>query len=139
MTIEQRKQNAVKMLHASARGDADAVRELINDDFQFRFMQQADSWSADGEEMSAALDKENYLAYGVPVAKQITRDGMHFTEELILADGDYIVVFGHSNAVSLKGQPYNNNYCWRMRFSGDRISELYEYCDTHLAHEVLFG
>jgi ketosteroid isomerase-like protein len=130
---------AQRLLHASASGDADTVRQCIADDFHFQFMQKAASWSADGQEVSARLDKENYLAHGVPVSKQITRDGMHFTVELILVDAPYVVIFGHSNATSLKGKPYNNNYSWRMRFSGDRVCDFQEYCDTHHAYEVLFG
>jgi ketosteroid isomerase-like protein len=132
------KETAVRLLHASASGDVETVRAVISADFHFQFMQKATSWSADGKEVSAKLDHDNYLAYGVPVSKQITRDGMHFTVELILVDEPYVVIFGHSNAVSLKGKPYNNNYSWRMRFSGDKVSDFQEYCDTHHAHEVLF-
>jgi ketosteroid isomerase-like protein len=43
------------------------------------------------------------------------------------------------NATSLKGGAYNNNYCWRIRFSGDKLCELLEFCDSHHAYEVLFG
>jgi len=129
---------ATRLLHASASGDVDTVGQLINDDFHFQFMQKAESWSADGKETSAKLDKDNYLAYGVPVSNQITQDGMHFTIELILVDGPWVAAFGHSNATSLKGKPYNNNYCWRILFSGEKVSELREYCDTHHAYEVLF-
>jgi len=138
MTREEMKDRAVKLLHATARGDVVMVRQLITDDFHFQFMQKASTWSADGREISAKLDKDNYLAYGVPVSNQITRDGMHFTVELVLVDEPYVVIFGHSNATSLKGKPYNNTYCWRMRFSGDGISDFQEYCDTHHAYEVLF-
>lgn len=28
--------------------------------------------------------------------------------------------------------------CWRMTFSGNRVAEFREYCDTHHAHAVLF-
>lgn len=138
MTDEVKKDMAARLLHASAGGDVEGVRAVINPDFTFRFMQKAESWSADGIETSATLDHDNYLAYGVPVSRQITRDGMHFTIELYVLDGDWMAVFGHSNATSLKGKPYNNNYCWRLRFSGNGVSELREYCDTHHAYEVLF-
>lgn len=138
MIVEQMKDHAVKLLLASASGDVQTVRPLINDDFTFRFMQKAESWSADGKETSATLNKENYLAYGAPVSKQITRDGMHFTVELILVDGPWVATFGFSNATSLKGKPYNNNYCWRMLFSGNGVKEFQEYCDTHHAYDVLF-
>lgn len=138
MTGEEKKAMAAKLLHGSASGDAAAVGSVINADFTFRFMQQAETWSADGIETSATLDRDSYLAHGVPVSGQITRDGMHFTLELFVLDGDWLAVFGHSNATSLKGKPYNNEYCWRIRFSGQGISELREYCDTKHAYDVLF-
>lgn len=138
MTREEKQAMAATLLHGSASGDAAAVASVINPDFTFRFMQKAESWSADGIETSATLDRDNYLKSGVPVSNQITRDGMHFTLELFVLDGDWLAVFGHSNATSLQGKPYNNEYCWRIRFSGEGISELREYCDTHHAYEVLF-
>ncbi|MGE3690402.1 MAG: nuclear transport factor 2 family protein [Novosphingobium sp.] len=138
MTEEEKKDMAARLLHASASGDAETVRAVINPDFTFRFMQKAESWSSDGKEVSATLDRDAYLENGVTVCKQITRDGMHFTIELIVLDGDWMAVFGHSNATSLKGKPYNNNYCWRLRFSGNGVSELREYCDTKHAYDVLF-
>jgi hypothetical protein len=138
MNVDEMKAHALKLLHASAAGDVEVARPLITENFHFQFMQKASSWSADGKEVSARLDKSNYLQYGVPVSKQITRDGMHFTVEVVLNDGPWIVIFGHSNATSLKGKPYNNNYCWRTRFASDGVEEFREYCDTHHAYEVLF-
>jgi ketosteroid isomerase-like protein len=138
MTDDEKKAMAAKLLHGSASGDVEAVRSVIDEDFTFRFMQKAETWVADGIETSATLDRDNYLAYGVPVSNQITRDGMHFTLELYVLDGEWLAVFGHSNATSLKGKSYNNQYCWRIRFSGQGVSELREYCDTHHAYEVLF-
>ena len=138
MTGKEKKAMAAKLLHASASGDVAAVRSVINEEFTFRFMQKAESWSADGIETSATLDRENYLKSGVPVSNQITQDGMHFTLELFVLDGDCMAVFGHSNATSLKDKSYNNEYCWRLRFSGEGVSELREYCDTKHAYDVLF-
>lgn len=139
MTREDMETVATRLLHASASGDVETVRQCITDDFHFQFMQKAASWSADGKEVSARLDKESYLAHGVPVSQQITRDGMHFTIELAVIEAPWVVIFGHSNATSLRGQPYNNNYSWRMKFAGERVCDFQEYCDTHHAYEVLFG
>ena len=72
------------------------------------------------------------------MSKQITRDGMHFTIKLFIVDEPWVAVFGHSNATSLKGKAYNNQYCWRMLFKQGKVSELREYCDTHHAYEALF-
>ncbi|RYE58670.1 MAG: hypothetical protein EOP18_00795 [Rhizobiaceae bacterium] len=138
MTPEQKKEAALKLLRASDNADVDAVLAVISDDFHFQFMERADSWSVDGQEVSTRLNKETFLKYGINATKDITVDGMHFTVDLVLCDGDYVCIFGESHATSKKGKSYNNTYCWRMHFTGDRISEFREYCDTHHAHAVLF-
>ncbi len=138
MTADQKKAAAIRMLHASDSADVATALELISDDFHFQFMERADSWTVDGQEVSTRLNKEMFLKYGITAVKDITVDGMHFTTDLVLCDGDYVCIFGESNATSKKGRKYNNTYCWRFRFSGDKIVEFLEYCDTHHAHEVLF-
>jgi len=139
MTADEKKEKALKLLFCADRQDADTARGLISDDFQFQFMERADSWIVDGQEVSARLDKEAFLIHGVTATKMMTRDGMNFTVDLVLCDGDYVCIFGESHATSNAGKLYNNTYCWRMRFTGELISEFREYCDTHHAHVVLFG
>ena len=112
--------------------------QLISDDFHFQFMERADSWVVDGQEVSTRLNKEMFLKYGINAVNEITMDGMHFTVDHVMVDGDFVAIFGESHATSKKGKPYNNTYCWRMRFSGDKIVEFLEYCDTHHAHTQLF-
>jgi ketosteroid isomerase-like protein len=138
LTPEQKKETAVRMLHASDRGDAETALQLIDDDFHFQFMERADSWTVDGQEVSTRLNKDMFLKYGINAVKEITVDGMHFTVDHVMVDGDYVAIFGESHATSKKGKSYNNTYCWRMRFSGDKIVEFLEYCDTHHAHTQLF-
>ena len=85
------------------------------------------------------LDRETFLKHGVTATRMMTSTGMNFTFELALCDGDFVCVFGESHALSNSGRPYNNSYSWRFRFKDDKIVEFLEYCDTHHAHEVLFG
>ena len=138
LTPDQKKAAALRMLHASDGADAATALELISDDFHFQFMERADSWVVDGQEVSTRLNKEMFLKYGINAVKEITVDGMHFSVDHVMVDGDYVAIFGESHAVSKKGKKYNNTYCWRMRFSGDKIVEFLEYCDTHHAHTQLF-
>ncbi|RYE58669.1 MAG: hypothetical protein EOP18_00790 [Rhizobiaceae bacterium] len=138
-TAEDRKERAVRLLFCGDSGDAVTAAGLISDDFRFQFMERADSWSVDGKVVSARLDRAAFLQHGIGATKDMTRDGMHFTVDLVLCDGDYVCIFGESHALSNRGETYNNSYCWRMRFSGELISEFREYCDTHHAHMVLFA
>lgn len=139
MGPEEQKEKAKQLLKACDAGDADAAAALIADDFTFQFMEKADSWMVDGQEVSTKLDRATFLNYGVSAAENVTLDKvLNFSFELAVSDGPHVMILGQSNAKSLKGKPYNNNYCWYLRFSGDRISELREYCDTKHAHDVLF-
>lgn len=138
MTPDEKKEAALSLLRAADATDVAAAEALISEDFQFQFMERADSWSVDGLEVPSRLNRDMFLKYGITAAQNITRDGMHFTIDLVLCDGDYVCIFGESHAESNQGRAYNNTYCWRFRFSGDRICEFLEYCDTHHAHMVLF-
>jgi ketosteroid isomerase-like protein len=138
MDIETQKKIAVELLHASESCDAAKAAALINPDFHFQFMEKAASWSVDGQVVSTRLDKETFLKYGVTAVKNVTKDGMHFKVHVSIAEGPYVALFGESHATSNKGKPYNNNYCWRFKFSHGKVSEFLEFCDTHHAHEVLF-
>lgn len=139
MTSDEKKERALKLLACADACDVDTAASLIGEDFQFRFMERAESWTVDGNVVPARLDRETFLKHGVTATRMMTRAGMNFTIDLVLCDGDYVCVFGESHAESHQGRAYNNTYSWRFRFSGEKIVEFLEYCDTHHAHEVLFG
>jgi len=138
MELDEQKERARRLLKACDDGDREKAEALIADDFTFQFMEKADSWAVDGEVVSTKLDKQTFLVHGVGAAAQVTQDKLNFSFDLAVSEGPHVMILGQSNAKSLKGKPYNNNYCWYVRFTGDRISELREYCDTKHAHDVLF-
>lgn len=57
--------------------------------------------------------------------------------EEIIADGDRVVVLARGEVKTVRGEDYNNSYCFVLRMRGGRIVELREYCDTALAERVL--
>jgi ketosteroid isomerase-like protein len=139
MDGEEKKEMARQLLGACDRGDGEAAARLINDDFTFRFMEHAETWTVDGQEVSTTLDRDTFLDYGISSADQVTRDGKFgFAFDLAVCEGDHVMILGTSDTHSHKGKPYRNSYVWYVRFSGDGISEMREYCDTKLAHDVLF-
>lgn len=139
MDSEKRKERAKALLTACDKGDGAAAAELINPDFTFQFMQDTSGWSVDGAEVSTRLDHDTFLNHGVSAAETVTKDKrLNFSFERAVCEGDNVMILGQSDALSLKGEPYRNKYCWYLRFDGERISELREYCDTKLANDVLF-
>jgi len=57
---------------------------------------------------------------------------IHIRVDNLLADGDYVVAQGHGEAMTKRGVPYNNTYCWVYRFANGQIRQITEYLDTEL-------
>jgi ketosteroid isomerase-like protein len=138
MTDDQRKQRAKELLHAAEQGDAAAVDAMISDDFTFKSMRRAPIILPTGEPMPTDFDREAFLSF-VGDVPTFTKDGLHFTYDLALSDGDYVAVFGESNATALSGKKYANVYSWLFHFADGKVTHWREYCDTHLVCTVLFG
>lgn len=57
--------------------------------------------------------------------------------EEIIAERDRVVVLAPGEVKTVRGEDYNNDYCFVLRISGGKIVELREYCDTALAEARL--
>ena len=57
--------------------------------------------------------------------------------EEIIADGDRVVVLARGEVKTVRGEDYNNSYCFVLRMRGGKIVEVREYCDTALAEARL--
>jgi ketosteroid isomerase-like protein len=68
----------------------------------------------------------------VPFREALVEGHIHIHVDNLLADGDYVVVQGRGEAMTKRGVPYNNTYCWVYRFGGGKIRSITEYLDTEL-------
>jgi ketosteroid isomerase-like protein len=140
MTTSTQKQIALDLLKAAESGDAATCERLTTDDFHFQFMQRLESWTGEGGQQTTRIDKAEFIKTGIHMVNDLTRAGMNFKVELAIEEGPNVAIFGESEAVSKKaGNRYNNRYCWRFRFAGDKVAEFWEFCDTSHAVEALFG
>ena len=57
--------------------------------------------------------------------------------ELILADGEHVVVLAKGDAETVEGKRYANDYCFVFRMANGKIVDVREYMDTMLADAVL--
>jgi ketosteroid isomerase-like protein len=64
-------------------------------------------------------------------------DRYRATAQLILAEGDRVVVQARGQATTKSGAPYNNEYCFIYRISEGKIHEVTEYLDTELLTRAL--
>jgi hypothetical protein len=49
-----------------------------------------------------------------------------------IADGDLVAVEARGDNRTVKGEPYNNNYCFVFRLENGMLAEVTEYLDTEL-------
>jgi len=69
---------------------------------------------------------------------KVLKDGVVWLHvEHILVSGDYAVVEMTSTSVAHNGRPYNNQYCWVLRFDGGVVAEVRAYLDSFLVKQIL--
>lgn len=59
-------------------------------------------------------------------------------KDLLMLEDGRVVAFCTSKGCGRNGVPYNNEYCWIVTVHGDKITALYEYCDTVLIETAHF-
>lgn len=51
--------------------------------------------------------------------------------------GDTVVVEMESLSTALNGKPFNNTYCWILRFEGNKVVEVRAYVDSALVQKLI--
>lgn len=118
-------------MDALARGDGRPFVALMAEDFTWIITGHG-PWSGRYEGRQAV--RERLLK---PLFAQFA--GTYTNRALrILADGDTVVVECRGSVATVRGQRYDNSYCYLCRFGPDGLMhELVEYLDTQLVAEVL--
>lgn len=60
----------------------------------------------------------------------------NYAEEII-AESDRVVVLARGEVKTVRGEDYNNDYCFVFRMREGKVLEVREYCDTALAEARL--
>jgi len=111
-------------------GDPSAFLPLFDQSITWRVMGTS-GWS---KEVSGLANVERDLMG--PLFARFTGPYLNIPE-LVLADGDHVVVLAKGHADTVDGKVYANDYCFVFKLAGDRIVEVREYMDTKLADAVL--
>jgi ketosteroid isomerase-like protein len=113
-----------------ARADPTAFLAAMADDVTWTIMGQ--SRVSGRYEGKAAL--QNDL---VPkLFANFATDYRNYAEEIV-ADGDRVVVLARGEVKTVRGEDYNNDYCFVFGMRDGQIVEVREYCDTSLAEARL--
>ncbi len=111
-------------------GDPGAFLPLFDENITWRVMGTS-NWS---KEVSGLANVEAELMG--PLFANFTGPYRNIPE-LVLADGDHVVVLAKGHADTTTGKVYANDYCFVFRLAEGKIVSVREYLDTKLADEVL--
>src|SRR5688572_23431327 len=117
MSAATNKQSIQDAFAAMAQGNTAPFGELMAEDFSWS-VPGANKWSGTyrgKEEVRTKLFRQIFAQF----ATRYTN-----TAERILADGDYVVVQCRGNVMTKSGKPYNNAYCYVIRFADGKMREL---------------
>jgi len=131
MTSAEKKELATEFLSEFRDPDPARLATMISNDFQWQVMTRMEGISPHkGHEGLRNL---------VNSIKSMMPGGLGLRIDTIICEGDRCAVQAESNATTSNGKKYNNRYHFDIRFDGDKIAEVREYCDTNHAREVFFG
>ncbi|MBW8483240.1 nuclear transport factor 2 family protein [Actinomadura parmotrematis] len=129
MSAEENKKLFQEIFEQMAEGNGRALTDAMADECRWVF---PGAWS-----WSGVWEPKERLVGGMlrPLMTQLT--GYRVRAELILADGDRVVVQARSTSTTKRGESYDQTYCFIFRVADGRITEVVEHCDTSLVERVL--
>ena len=130
MAAEDNKRLVREAFDGLARADARAFLDLMADDF---------TWIIEGQcRFSRRYEGKDAIRNELipPLFANFATDYRNHAEEII-AEGDRVVVLARGEVKTVRGEDYNNRYCFVIRMAGGKMVELREYMDTALAEARL--
>ena len=81
--------------------------------------------------------KADFLAHTFARLDKILKEGVVLRVTNVLVDGDSAAVELESLSTALNGKPFDNTYCWVVRFSNGTIVEVRAYLDSALVQRLI--
>jgi len=131
MTSAEKKELATEFLSEFEDPDPVRLATMVANDFEWKVMTRMPGMPpAKGHEGLKNLAK---------AIKTVMPGGLGLRIDTVICEGDRCAVQAESNTTAANGKKYNNRYHFDIRFDGDKIAEVREYCDTNHAREVFFS
>lgn len=125
-----RKQTLRRYCDAVGRGDAEAIRELVTDDYTHEFL---GSTGLAGKKRTLSGILEQLEAFSSALATP-----GKFTFYEMVEEGDLVAAIFSGKCELVSGKRFDGDYAVVCRFRGDKILSMRELIDTKLADSV-FG
>ena len=130
MSAKSNRQIVADAIDAWRAGDGAAIFKILADDVR---------WTVTGHTAISRIytSRGEFFENAIrPLSARIA--GKIMPEVVnILADGDHVVLQWNGSGVAKTGAPYNNQYCWVMRFEDGEVKEGMAYLDTELVSELM--
>lgn len=130
MSTSENKQVIQQAFDGLAKADPHAFVEAMADDLVWTIKGQ--SRVSGHYESKASVQNELIPA----LFANFATDYRNIPEDII-AEDDRVVVLAKGEVKTIRGEDYNNDYCFVIRMRDGKIVEVREYCDTALAEARL--
>ena len=130
MTPEQQKDRAREFLEMFENPDPTTLETMVSSDFEYQVM-------GSGKAFEPIRGKEGMRGFAGQL-KQMLPNGLNFRFGPIISEGSHVSIQAESDTKAANGKKYQNRYHFYIRFDGDKIAQVREYCDTDHVREV-FG
>ena len=83
--------------------------------------------------------KADFRAHTFARLNTVLREGILLRVTHVIAHGEWAVVELQALSTALNGKPFDNRYCWVIRFDGEFIVEVRAYLDSALVQKLIDG
>lgn len=87
--------------------------------------------------LGANTPKEDFLSNAVGLTNKFLKEGLTFEVKNLMVSGSHIVAEMNSKSTQKNWMPYDNSYCWVLRFENNKIKEARTYLDTAILQSAL--
>lgn len=130
MSTEQNRKLLQDIFGEVAKGNTRALSDAMAEDFRWVF---PGNWA-----WSGTWEPKSEVVHGLLRPLMAQYEGhYHLEADLVLADGDRVVVQARGRGTTTRGELYDQTYCFIFRVAGGRLTEVIEHCDTALVERVL--
>jgi ketosteroid isomerase-like protein len=139
--MQQQKATATSFLDAIANVDGARMREVLSPETVLHTQQSNSTWAGIAEAVIGADAITTILTahHGAQdPGESLWKSGTtRWHHEIIIGEGDLVVIQSIRKSITAQGADYQNLYVWIFRFDDAKICEIWEHCDTAYALSVL--
>ncbi len=132
MTLQLQKERAMEFVRLLDGTNPDAMGALLAEDFEFEMIARMQG-------NAAIHGRQLFVDSARAFAEQMFPNGISFRLVSAIAEGPEVAIQVESDTIAHNGKQYSNRYHYYVRFSGDKIAQVRDYCDTDYVRNVLLS